>query len=141
MFKYLLLLSVCLVSCNSSTKTTSSYESNWNTHMNPALTVAKAEKKQLLILFSGSDWCPPCKKANETIFSKEAFYIATSEKYVLVKLDNKRTSSASIKGYIGTIAVKYQVTSVPTVIIADSTGKKLRSVNPLSVEFKKLIGF
>ena len=42
-------------------------EIKWQNDMTQAAELAKKEKKPILILFTGSDWCPPCMKmAKET---------------------------------------------------------------------------
>ena len=37
----------------------------------PALAKAKAEKKNVLVEFTGSDWCPPCIAMRKNVFSKK----------------------------------------------------------------------
>ena len=37
-------------------------EIKWQNDMTQAAELAKKEKKPILILFTGSDWCPPCMK-------------------------------------------------------------------------------
>ena len=34
---------------------------NWLTDIDEAKTVSSKEKKPILVYFTGSDWCPPCK--------------------------------------------------------------------------------
>ena len=62
-------------------------ESAWTTDVIAALAAARAEGKDLLLLYTGSDWCPPCIKLEEEVLSKPEFISAAAEKFVLVKLD------------------------------------------------------
>jgi len=38
------------------------------TDLEAGKTKAAAEKKALLVKFTGSDWCPPCKALNKNVF-------------------------------------------------------------------------
>ena len=51
---------------------------------------AKAAKKDLLIDFTGSDWCGWCIKLDEEVFSKDEFKKEAPTHFVLVKLDYPR---------------------------------------------------
>ncbi len=50
-------------------------QNNWNTDYENTLTKAKIEKKGVLLLFTGSDWCPPCKKLHSAIFESKLLNI------------------------------------------------------------------
>ena len=69
--------------------TTFAEELQWQTDYEHAITIAKKEKKNVLLYFTGSDWCPPCKKLKTDLFETEAFKIA-SEDYVLLYVDIPR---------------------------------------------------
>lgn len=45
----------------------------WQTDFHAAKDKAKADNKLLLVDFTGSDWCPWCKKLHEEVFEKDAF--------------------------------------------------------------------
>jgi thiol-disulfide isomerase/thioredoxin len=51
---------------------------------------AEADKKPLLVKFTGSDWCPPCIKLNDEVFSKSSFKKAVEKDFVVVVLDFPR---------------------------------------------------
>ena len=59
----------------------------WMTDLDKALAKGKAEKKPVLIEFTGSDWCPPCMMMREKVFTKKEFISKASEKFILVELD------------------------------------------------------
>ncbi|WP_394970542.1 thioredoxin family protein [uncultured Croceitalea sp.] len=63
---------------------------DWKQNYNEALEQAIAEDKPLILVFSGSDWCPPCKRLDKTIWTSEEFKKISSEKYVLYKADFPR---------------------------------------------------
>ena len=45
----------------------------WITDLDRAFARAKEEKKNVLVDFTGSTWCPPCIEMREQVFSKKEF--------------------------------------------------------------------
>ena len=82
---------------------------------------AKAEDKDLLLLFTGSDWCPPCKRLEAEVFSKQEFLDGAADKYVLVKLDFPKSTpqDPQLVQQNAEWAQKYGIASYPTVIMVD----------------------
>lgn len=99
----------------------------WTTDYAAALRQATAEKKQVLLNFTGSDWCPPCQRLDAEVFHKAEFLKTATERYVLVTLDyprKKRLPSAEAAQNAG-LQRKFNVSAYPTIIVLDHTGKKL----------------
>ena len=46
---------------------------------------AKKESKLVLLNFTGSDWCPACKKLDAEVFSKKEFSDYAKKNLVLVR--------------------------------------------------------
>ena len=61
---------------------------NWLTDIDEAKKEAVAAKKPILLFFTGSDWCPPCKTLKKDFFNSEAFE-KKSEQFVLVMVDEQ----------------------------------------------------
>ena len=61
-------------------------DSKWLTDYDKALNEAKKESKNVLVYFTGSDWCPPCKMLKTDLFDSIEFK-ALSEEYVLLYVD------------------------------------------------------
>ncbi|MDP6538159.1 MAG: thioredoxin family protein [Planctomycetota bacterium] len=59
-----------------------------------AVALARAEKKDLFVDFTGSDWCGWCIKLDEEVFSHEAFLVEAQKDFVLVALDYPRGEEA-----------------------------------------------
>ncbi|RPJ35919.1 MAG: DUF255 domain-containing protein [Verrucomicrobiaceae bacterium] len=95
----------------------------WSTDLEKALVQAKAEKKSVLVEFTGSDWCPPCIVMRKNVFSKKEFVTAASKNFILVELDfpkgNKELGEKNQP-----FAEKYRIEGFPTVILLDSEGKE-----------------
>lgn len=60
---------------------------NWKTSFTEAKAQAAAENKNILLVFSGSDWCAPCIKLDKTIWQSEEFKSESAKKWVIYKAD------------------------------------------------------
>ena len=95
----------------------------WSTDLEKAFAQAKAEKKSVLVEFTGSDWCPPCIAMRKNVFSTKEFVSAASKKYILVELDFPNGDKA-VKEKNQPLAEKYKIEGFPTVILFNSEGKE-----------------
>lgn len=95
----------------------------WSTDLEKAFAQAKAEKKSVLVEFTGSDWCPPCIAMRKNVFSKKEFVSKASEKYILVELDFPNGDKA-VKEKNQPYAEKYKIEGFPTVILFNPDGKE-----------------
>ena len=102
-------------------------KSGWVEDYEKALATAKAEKKMVLIDFTGSDWCSWCIKLDKEVFSKPKFKEYAKEKFVLVEIDFPQTKRLSKPKQAAhdALAKKYSVEGFPTVIVLDSEGKEI----------------
>ncbi len=83
--------------------------------------------KPILMEFTGSDWCPPCKALHKNVLTSDAFKKQIPAKLVLLKLDNPRNKSKQTPEEIAQykkLSKEYKVRGVPTIIIADAKGKE-----------------
>ncbi len=96
----------------------------WMTDFEAAKKKAATENKDLLVEFTGSDWCPPCKMLNENVFSKPEFVKNASEKFVLVALDFPREKKlpAAEKAQNDKLIAHYGVEAFPTILLCDTNG-------------------
>ncbi|MBQ0908733.1 thioredoxin family protein [Flavobacterium sp. F-328] len=60
---------------------------SWKTSFTEAKAQAAAENKNILLVFSGSDWCAPCIKLDKTIWQSEVFKSESAQKWVIYKAD------------------------------------------------------
>ena len=117
----------------------------WMGNIEKALEIAKKEKKQVLIDFTGSDWCPPCIALKKNVFDSKEFKAYAKDNLVLVELDfpRRKKIEAEQKAYNRTQQKKYGIRGFPTVILLDAKGKELlKSVGyrkgPVSAYINKL---
>ncbi|MEM7247416.1 MAG: thioredoxin family protein [Acidobacteriota bacterium] len=97
-------------------------EAHWLHDPEKAKQLAKAENKDILLLFTGSDWCPPCKRLEREVFKKPEFAQYASEKLVLVELDFPRRKQLPLEDRKRNDLWKrhYGVSSFPTVLMTDT---------------------
>ena len=102
----------------------------WTTDFEAAKAQAKKEGKEILLDFTGSDWCPPCQALHKDVFSKKAFIDSAKENFVLVELDypRKKKLDEELKKQNVGLAKKYKIRSYPTVLLVDANGKAFKKV-------------
>jgi protein disulfide-isomerase len=102
-------------------------KAGWTDDYEKAKATAKAEKKMVLINFTGSDWCGWCIKLDKEVFSKPAFKEHMKDKYVLVELDFPQTKKLPEKKKAANEALseKYKVQGFPTLVVLDSEGNQV----------------
>lgn len=103
----------------------------WLTDAAKAQAQAKAEKKLVLLDFTGSDWCGWCIKLNKEVFSQPEFAEYAQKNLVCVEVDfpNKKKLSAEQKKANDALAAKYKIEGYPTIIVLDGEGKKVGELN------------
>lgn len=99
----------------------------WLTDLPKAQAQAKAEKKLVMIDFTGSDWCGWCIKLNKEVFSQPEFAEYAKKNIVAVEVDfpRKKKLSAEQKAANDALGQKYDIKGYPTIIVLDSEGKKV----------------
>jgi thioredoxin-related protein len=109
----------------------------WSTDLEKAFAQAKKENKNVIVEFTGSDFCPPCIMMRKNVFSKKEFVDAASKKFILVELDFPKSDEALAKKNEPYFE-KYKVEGLPTVILFDSKGKEFLKHLDESLEKKDL---
>ena len=97
----------------------------WQTDFQAAQAKAKAQKKILLVAFTGSDWCPWCKKLKAEVFDKPAFASEAQKRFVLVEVDfpHEKKLSDELKEQNGKLAKKYKIGSYPSILLLKPDGE------------------
>ena len=101
-------------------------EEGWLVDFEKAKAKAAKEGKPILMEFTGSDWCPPCKALHKNVLVKDIFKKEMPKHYILLKLDNPRDKSKQTdaeKAQYKELAKEYKVTGVPSVFLTDAEGK------------------
>lgn len=103
-----------------------SYGEGWIEDFDEAVKVAKDQKKDLFVDFTGSDWCGWCIRLHDEVFKFEEFTTAVTKDYVLVSLDFPRGEEAQAKvpnpERNKELQQKYGVGGFPTILLMRSDG-------------------
>ena len=102
----------------------------WQTDINVSKEIASKERKPIILVFQGSDWCAPCIKLDREIWSAEVFKKYAAENYVMLLADfprkKKNSLSESQSKANALLAEKYNKQGFfPFVVVLDSNGKVL----------------
>ena len=102
----------------------------WKLDFESAKQKAKTDQKNIVLVFSGSDWCTPCIKLERYIWESEVFMAYAKEDLVLLKADfprkkaNKLSKEQQVQNDL--LAERYNTTGYfPLVVILDADGKVL----------------
>lgn len=101
---------------------------NWQTDFQQTLQTAQAENKPVILVFSGSDWCAPCMKLDNEIWSSNEFKNYSEEHFVLYNADfprkKKNQPDSEQVNANKELAEKYNTKGFfPLVVVLDKTGK------------------
>lgn len=106
------------------------FSQNWKSNFEEAKAEAIKQEKNILLVFSGSDWCAPCIKLDKNIWQSEEFKKYSDQNYILYKADfpKKKANqlSETLKNQNNELAEKYnQNGNYPLVVLLDKNGKVL----------------
>lgn len=98
----------------------------WSSDFAASMKRAAESKTDLLVDFTGSDWCGWCIRLNKEVFSQEPFKEGVKDKFVLVEIDSPRDKSklsAETLAQNTELVEKYAVSGFPTILLCDAEGK------------------
>ncbi len=98
----------------------------WTTDFAAAKKQAAESKKDLLVDFTGSDWCNKCAMLDKEVFSQEAFKAGVKDTFILVELDYPKDKSKLAAETIKqneTLVKQYPVREYPSIFLTDAEGK------------------
>lgn len=117
---------------------------NWQFDLAKAKQEAKQHQKQILLVFSGSDWCGPCIKLDQEIWQTEVFKKHAEANLVLVKADfpkrrnNQLPEEQSTKN--AALAEKYNPNGhFPLVVLLDENGMVINQLGYKSLSPEQYI--
>lgn len=104
----------------------------WLTDLDAGKAKAAAENKLLVLEFTGSTWCPPCKALDAEVLTSAEFAAWAKDK-VLVKLDYPKSSERTPEKIAADPALaklmrlkdEYAIPGFPTLFVFDAQGKEL----------------
>ncbi len=111
-------------------------EVDWLTDFEKAKKVSKKTKKPILMYFTGSDWCGPCKMLKKDFWEDPAF-IKQSNDFVLLEIDvpfREDIISPAQKKKNKELQKKYNKEGAfPTLLALDANGKVKERISAYSM--------
>lgn len=104
----------------------------WLLDFSDAQQQAKQEQKQILLNFSGSDWCGPCIRLTKDVFQSPEFEALAAKELILVRADfprsRKNQLSPEQQKKNDALAERYNSKgSFPLTLLLDANGVVIKS--------------
>ncbi len=100
----------------------------WLKDYETALAEAHIEKRNVLVYFTGSDWCPPCKMLKKDLFDSEEFK-SISQNYTLLYIDIPRNKDLLTPEQLlhnnKLLSIHNKKKVFPLIVILNHKGKEL----------------
>jgi thioredoxin-related protein len=99
----------------------------WETDFELAKQRAKDEKKDILVDFTGTDWCSWCIKLKKEVFDQPAFQEYAKKNLIMVELDfpRKKVLDEKLKKQNAELAEKYEIKGYPTILLLNAKGREV----------------
>lgn len=106
----------------------------WSDDFEAAQVKARELKRPILLLVTGSDWCPFCQRLKKEALDKEDFKAYARDNLVLVYADVPRYAELPVKllKQNRELARKFSVRGYPTTIILSPDGMELGRIGGLA---------
>jgi thioredoxin-related protein len=104
------------------------YSQNWKSDFEEVKATAAKENKNIVLVFSGSDWCAPCIKLDKVVWQSEEFKKEAEKNWVTYKADFPKKKANQLAPELTEankkLAEKYNKNgSFPLVVLLDKFGK------------------
>ena len=100
----------------------------WLDDFEAAKKQAEEKKLPILMLFTGSDWCPWCIRLKDNVLTGKKFQREIPPKYVLVYLDfprNKKGMSKELQEQNEQLSQKFRANGFPTTVVINADEKEI----------------
>jgi thioredoxin-related protein len=123
---------------------TTIFAQDWQTNFEKAKEIATKNNQKIILVFQGSDWCAPCIKLDNKIWSSNEFKAYAKDNYVMLKADFPRRKKNKLpkkqQNHNEALAEKYNQNGLfPLVVILDNTGKILGKTGYKKISPKEYI--
>ena len=105
-------------------------EIDWCETYTDSSRLSKEQSKPLLILFTGTSWCPACIKLEKEILQKPEFIQGVADNFIFYKAEFNDPSPEGLNSTPDSVLLdRYQITAFPTMVIVNEDGKQLFTIN------------
>ena len=116
------------------------WESNWS----DAAALAEKKHQNVVLVFSGSDWCAPCIKLDKSIWQSSEFQDYAKDHWTMLRVDFPRKKANQLpeeqKNKNALLAEKYNKNGYfPLVLVLDPNGNILGQTGYKNISVKEYI--
>lgn len=93
----------------------------WHEDPDAAFAESKALGLPVYVLFTGSDWCPPCKMLEKTVHKNSEFSDFADKNLVLLMVDfpKRKSQNVKVKERNQELATEFGISVYPTIILTN----------------------
>lgn len=102
------------------------WRKEWITGFDAAKAKAQKEGKDILVNFTGSDWCTWCIRLSQEVFSRDEFAAYAKKNFVLVEADfpqNQFGEPEALDPVHQELSDQYEIQGFPTIMLFDQQGR------------------
>jgi len=102
----------------------------WLQNYSEAVALSQSSSKPILILFTGTNWCPACIMLERTVISQPEFTQAIAPYFIFLKAEFPQASASSLAhSPYKSLLDRYQIGAFPTFVVVNAEGRFLYKVN------------
>ncbi|MFI0435239.1 MAG: thioredoxin family protein [Parachlamydiaceae bacterium] len=106
------------------------HQINWQSNYSDAVSMSQSSSKPIVILFTGTNWCPACMRLEKTVLNHPEFTQAVSQKFVFLKAEfNDYSEAGMMTSPYKPLLDRYGVNAFPTIVVINPNGQLLYTVN------------
>lgn len=103
---------------------------DWCEDYSKSKELSQRNSKPILILFTGTSWCPACMKLEREVINNPRFAQAVGNNFIFYKAEfSEPTEEAMMRSPDKALVDRYGIKAFPTMIVIDGNGKQLFTVN------------
>lgn len=118
---------------SSNTPANESYPSgqiHWLNNYSEAVALSQSTSKPIVILFTGTGWCPACMRLEREVLTRPEFAQAIGQKFIFLKAEFPNYSENSVMASpYKPLLDRYGVKAFPTIVVINASGQELFRVN------------
>lgn len=102
----------------------------WLQSYSEAVALSQSTSKPIVILFTGTGWCPACMRLEREVINNPEFAQGIGQKFVFLKAEFPEYSESSVMASpFKSLLDRYGVNSFPTIVVINANGQRLSTVN------------
>ncbi|MBS4163501.1 Uncharacterized protein PRO82_000804 [Candidatus Protochlamydia amoebophila] len=102
----------------------------WITNYHEAVAQSQSTGKPILLLFTGTNWCPACMKLEKEVLTKPEFAQGVGNQFIFFKAEfPDYGEDAIMSSPYSTLLHRYNINAFPTLVVINASGQLLFTVN------------